>query len=300
MERTDNGFVAEIKMLNYNSFNFCFRNSNYEWDNNNYQNYGALIAKEEIKEEINTKEKVTETFIDEDVIDTKDTEDDASCFEANVEKNDPLNIEESLVNSIEEPELTREIDTLFEDLYDNSSNKQELLNNILSTNSSKQEFSMNSLIDEILSPIVSSEVFEEENELNYKEENLSLAEELKSDEKINNLIDDLILDIYKNVDENTNTVVTEEPTSTAQEVKPIAEEPVIEEIVEEEQEPSIVEEISPVKIVKEIPAQQEEKSLIVSPRSLSKFYVIRKKIKIAFYKLLRLFPKGTSSSNIEQ
>ena len=38
MERTEDGFVVEVNMLDYDTFNFCFRNSNYEWDNNNYQN----------------------------------------------------------------------------------------------------------------------------------------------------------------------------------------------------------------------------------------------------------------------
>ncbi len=39
MEKTDLGFQAEIELLESDSFNFCFRNENDEWDNNDTQNY---------------------------------------------------------------------------------------------------------------------------------------------------------------------------------------------------------------------------------------------------------------------
>lgn len=39
MEKTELGFQAEIDLLESDTFNFCFRNNNNEWDNNNCQNY---------------------------------------------------------------------------------------------------------------------------------------------------------------------------------------------------------------------------------------------------------------------
>lgn len=39
MEKTDLGFQTEITLLNSDTFNFCFRNENNEWDNNDSQNY---------------------------------------------------------------------------------------------------------------------------------------------------------------------------------------------------------------------------------------------------------------------
>lgn len=39
MEKTELGFQAEIELIDSDSFNFCFRNGNNEWDNNNYENY---------------------------------------------------------------------------------------------------------------------------------------------------------------------------------------------------------------------------------------------------------------------
>lgn len=39
MEKTELGFQAEIQLLEGATFNFCFKNGNGEWDNNNGQNY---------------------------------------------------------------------------------------------------------------------------------------------------------------------------------------------------------------------------------------------------------------------
>ena len=39
MEKTELGFQTEIELLESNTLNFCFRNENNEWDNNNNQNY---------------------------------------------------------------------------------------------------------------------------------------------------------------------------------------------------------------------------------------------------------------------
>lgn len=39
MSKTDEGFTVQIKLLDFDTFNFCFRNSNNAWDNNCYCNY---------------------------------------------------------------------------------------------------------------------------------------------------------------------------------------------------------------------------------------------------------------------
>ena len=39
MEKTELGFQTEIKLLESDTFNFCFRNNKNEWDNNNFSNY---------------------------------------------------------------------------------------------------------------------------------------------------------------------------------------------------------------------------------------------------------------------
>ena len=39
MNKTDLGFQAEIELLEGDSFNFCFKDSNNNWDNNEGENY---------------------------------------------------------------------------------------------------------------------------------------------------------------------------------------------------------------------------------------------------------------------
>ena len=45
MERTELGFQAEIELTDADSFNFCFKNNEEKWDNNNGQNYIFPIEK---------------------------------------------------------------------------------------------------------------------------------------------------------------------------------------------------------------------------------------------------------------
>lgn len=48
MEKTELGFQAEIELFSGDTFNFCFRNENNEWDNNEGQNYVFPIEKVEL------------------------------------------------------------------------------------------------------------------------------------------------------------------------------------------------------------------------------------------------------------
>ena len=39
MQKTDLGFQIEVELLDKETFNFCLKNENNDWDNNNGQNY---------------------------------------------------------------------------------------------------------------------------------------------------------------------------------------------------------------------------------------------------------------------
>lgn len=52
MEKTNNGFVANVRMRNFDTFNFCFSNENDHWDNNNGFNYISPIIPENQSDEI--------------------------------------------------------------------------------------------------------------------------------------------------------------------------------------------------------------------------------------------------------
>lgn len=59
LNKLNDGFEAEIKLISNDDINFCFRDENNNWDNNEHQNYTAPIIKEEI-----TVSKVDSTAID--------------------------------------------------------------------------------------------------------------------------------------------------------------------------------------------------------------------------------------------
>lgn len=69
MEKTDLGFQAEIELLSYDTFNFCFRDNNSNWDNNANSNYifnleeaeSSLILKEELA--LETRRHLRKSYI---------------------------------------------------------------------------------------------------------------------------------------------------------------------------------------------------------------------------------------------
>ena len=71
MEKTDLGFQAEIDLLESDSFNFCLRNSNNEWDNNNGENYvfhlevqsTDLIVQENYSTSLDRPNKLRKTYL---------------------------------------------------------------------------------------------------------------------------------------------------------------------------------------------------------------------------------------------
>ena len=48
MEKTELGFQAEVELISSETFNFCYRNAENEWDNNDGQNYIFPIEKVEL------------------------------------------------------------------------------------------------------------------------------------------------------------------------------------------------------------------------------------------------------------
>lgn len=45
MEKTELGFQAEVELVSFDTFNFCFRDGNDNWDNNSGKNYVFPIEK---------------------------------------------------------------------------------------------------------------------------------------------------------------------------------------------------------------------------------------------------------------
>lgn len=348
MERTVEGFVAEVNMLDYDTFNFCFRNSNYEWDNNNNQNYTSPIT-EEVQEEINfiinddsvitnimnnlceinvsaaSDEKVVQTSETLENVETASIAGEGAPFDIEIETNIPVDIEDSLVNVTEAEGLDQDIENLFTDIYQEATIEEQT------------GFDMNNLINEILSPVVKSTMFEEENvETETTEETTSffedvddLEEDLSLDSKIDNLITDLFnntrafaadrkveqeqnndIEIDKAIDNRIDEILSETPLIKIEEtnIENVEENTNVPEVKEaivakkvpdftviEDEEESLIESLN-----EENPETTEntalvevntEDSFVVSPRALGKFYMFKKKVKLAFTKLFVTIPK---------
>lgn len=45
MQKTSDGYVAEVPLIKADTLNFCFRDTKNNWDNNNCQNYAYAVSK---------------------------------------------------------------------------------------------------------------------------------------------------------------------------------------------------------------------------------------------------------------
>lgn len=225
MDKIEGGFTAEVEMKeNFDTFNFCFRNGSYEWDNNQTFNYISAIGPADA--EVETDEE----------------------FEFDTDK-----IIEILDNLLEENV------TKVENITEEASEKQQILDDILSETVTpveapvlSQEFDMDALIESILNPVINYSVIEEETQ-----EVAGGILEVEKPASIEVTAEDLLSTVFAETEEGivggeTGLVPTEEP------------------------------------------------GFLVSPRKLRKFYMIRKKIKLALYKLVVTIPKllaGTLNEN---
>lgn len=364
MERTEDGFVVEVNMLEYDTFNFCFRNSNYEWDNNNNQNYTSPIseeAQEEINFIINDDTVITNIMTNLCEIDVSNASDkkvsyqtaetlenvevasiagEGTPFDIEIETNIPVNIEDSLVNITEAEGLDKDIENLFTDIYQKATSGEQVADQL--------DFDMNTLIDEILSPVVQSALFEDEEETTLFEEVDDSNEDYSLDSKIDDLITDLFnntrafaadkkteqeqnydIEIDKAIDSRIDEILSETPIIKFEEtnVETSTETPSIETTLDVDQVPEVTKAIITKKVPDFTVIDEEEESLIeniatdtentnentslievdtdkkfvVSPRALGKFYMFKKKVKLAFTKLFvtlpKLLAKGYDSEN---
>lgn len=183
MEKTENGFVANIKMLNFDKFNFCFKNENNSWDNNYNNNFTSPISEfkpdnesfvlnENIAEEIITnivKYDVSEATLSQE---EKIVEDNS--FEVFVEHNENIDIAETIVSITSEPNLNEDLNKEFSEYYE--TNELSDIDVVEPIPSEVQKFNVNEF----------SELFED-------------VEQAKvSNNTVDNVVDDMIDDLYEN------------------------------------------------------------------------------------------------------
>lgn len=271
MERYFNGFYTKIKMLDYNTFNFCFKNANNEWDNNNSFNYITPIKPNE--EPKISYEFDMNTLIEEML---KPLSSINSVHEISVEET-PLNTQE-IDLGVEITKVLSQIDAFPE--------------------TTPTEYYSN--IDEILSGSVFDETPIELFEKN-KVENNNIVEN-----EIDNIVKQL-LENTKSVPETTEVYTTQEidetEITTANTTENDEDEEKLSSInllysyndylaknidIDIEQNELEIEEDNDLDTVEE----DTNNSLLpsVSIRKLSKFYLMKKRIKLALYKAFIKIP----------
>lgn len=380
MEKTENGFTAELNMLGYDLFNCCFKNGNNEWDNNYGGNYvfevedfsyePAFILNEDVITdilnnlfEVNISEANTSTSIEvEPVMEQTpavQTIEPVEEFEIELERNVSVSIEDSFVTSTDSTSLNQDIEKLFNDIYQPEiqetvevietaqtqeitveengettiieniveepettvvenileepvEEKQNLLSDILADHASVQKaevaeekneetgFNMNSLIDEILSPIISSASFEHE-DLGEEYSSFQQAES-EIDETINSLISDIEKTVESKTQVNYIEENVEESTPTIEEVSDVSfndDEVSLIETLANEARAEIENGTNNTTTALVEVKQAEENTFLVSPRQLGKFYMFKKRVKLAVYKLVHSLPKLLSAQFFE-
>lgn len=263
MEKTENGFVANIKMLSFSKFSFCFKNENNFWDNNYNSNFTAPIEEFHIEDENfvlneNVAEEIITNLVEYDVSETAETISESTLednsFEVYVEQNENIDISETIVNITPEDNLNENLNQIFSEFYNGSDE--------VNNENSKSE-----------TPVFDVNEFSD------------LFEEFEED----SLFDDYsITSNFQNIEDNTvDNVVSD----------------IIDNLYEESKNNESAESIKPAHILldtKKVYKYGEETALVVSPRALGKFYSFKKRMKVAVYKFFSIIPKLLSGEFSEE
>lgn len=247
MVKIETGFITDVEMKeSFDKFNFCFRNSNYEWDNNNNSNYVSQIAPLSLEELLEPKDEINEELI--------------------------IELLDSLLNE--------NVSYIEENAVEQKEEKQQILDEILTTQPTEnntdyiatENFDMDQLIENILNPVINCETSE--------------VEEVQ--ETMGTLkYDDIFADIEA-INEKYSRAAQFFAEST---IVPGTPEPEVTTTTTDVQEPSLLEFEQPDTTTSLVETAEKENKYLVSPRQLSRFYLIKKKIKLAFYKLFVAIPK---------
>lgn len=245
MEKTENGFVTNIKMLNFSTFSFCFKNENNIWDNNYNCNFTSPISEFKVDEEAfvlneNEVEEIVTNLVKYDVsesVDNIQTINEDNSFEVFIEKTENIDISETIVNVTLENELNDDLNQEFSEYYENEENN-EITPSIEAVETDTQKFDVNEF----------AELFED----------VEKAE--TSNNEVDNVVSDMIDNLYENSRNVENTSSGFEPSHFSMDISKIY-------------------------------RYGEQTGLVVSPRSLGAFYSFKKRMKVAVYKFFSIIPK---------
>lgn len=291
MKKEDNGFVANIKMENFDSFNFCFSDENNNWDNNYNSNFTSPILPEvqetsnDSEEEINFGTDYSASIDDiiEDILGNTTKQDIISDKDNN-------SIDKILETITEE--TMPEIEALFNDLFFESVKEDEKVNTPVQEISMEPELAEE--LEELGKAVEANVASTEEITPFDNAELIKLFDELfeVAKEPISFEIAD---DIEEPIQENIQKAEFEEQKLNVAEFN-------LDNLVSDILEPVISEnssdKIEETSLFEDVKAHEEdrEKSLAVinsgeftvGSRKLSYFYKLKKRIRLAFMKLSKL------------
>ena len=270
MTKTENGFVAEIEIKDYDTFNFCFSNEHNSWDNNNYFNYVSPILPD------------IEEFFEEEFS----------------QKENPINFEfefdslEEFMNSVEvEPTQEIEFGT------DYSASIDDIIEDILGNTVQNSMANQGESIDDILDSITQESIPEIEslfNELFFEEEPEEEFENVQDFEPVQ-VDNEELIKLFDELFENAEKPVFFEESSTINAsafnldglvsdlLEPVISSP--------SPETSLFDNIEEETITEETALIALDNDLQVSSRKLGAFYKFKKRISLACYKLFVKAPK---------
>lgn len=202
MEKTNYGFVSNIKIETANTFNFCFRNSNYVWDNNNSFNYISSIFSKPLNTEVQSLDnqeakKICSNSLD-DILNSIDLELETSKSQ-NIEISEDLNV----------------LDTLIQELFEEYNAKIETTSeNIVESNSSQETSSLSNNIQEINleNTFKETQEIEETSNIEYFSELSNLFDEIIENIETKNVSN--TIDLGNELNQVFETTFTENFTST--------------------------------------------------------------------------------------
>ena len=267
------GFCAKIIPEYEGDLNFCFRNSNNEYDNNNYQNYTASIGKE-----VNSQAIVDiDALIDEILssVNTTPVEFEVTPSTQDVSSDLKFEVVEASTEILPDDLTQISIDTASQP-DTKSNNSSDIMSNDLSVSDTK---SNDLYVEDVLVPY-------------YLADNEQVATELSDEEQ-------------KDFLNTINTIVKTESNEKFVSESYISEnsktyENKIEDynFVTDSFIPDSTDVLEP--IINSSPIKDNNTSLleykISSPRKLSKFYFFKKKVRLALYRLLVTIPKLLSGN----
>lgn len=267
MQKTENGFTAEIEIKDFDTFNFCFSNEHNNWDNNNNCNYISPI--------LPNVDEIVEDKIDYGTDYSSSIDEIIEDILGNTVQNTMANEKETesidkILESISQETLP-EIEQLFNELFaPELESSTDLEASTPSISSSETNAELIKLFDELFESSSQPEFFE--NDVAQEE---SIIEGLDQPIIEENKLNVAAFNLDGLVSELLNPVISQATTSNVTEEISLFDDIKVHEDIEEETSLAVI----------------DSQDLLVSSRKLSSFYKFKKKLKLACYKLFIKVPK---------